>query len=48
MIVSALIVDDDPGVRNMLSSILDLQMLKEVEDAQKNNPFVKYQNPNSW
>ena len=25
-----------------------LQMLKEVEDAQKNNPFVKYQNPNSW
>ena len=25
-----------------------LQMMKEVEDAQKNNPFVKYQNPNQW
>ena len=25
-----------------------LQMLKEVEGAQKNNPFVKYQNPSSW
>ena len=25
-----------------------LQMLKEVGDAQKNNPFVKYQNPSSW
>jgi DNA-binding NtrC family response regulator len=25
-----------------------LQMYKEVEDAQKNNPFVKYKSPSSW
>jgi DNA-binding response OmpR family regulator len=25
-----------------------LQMLKEIEDAQKNNSFVKYQNPSGW
>jgi DNA-binding response OmpR family regulator len=24
-----------------------LQMYKEVEDAQKNNPFVKYKSPSS-
>lgn len=25
-----------------------VQMMKEVEDAQRNNPYVKYQNPNKW
>jgi two-component system response regulator AtoC len=25
-----------------------LQMYQEVEDAQKNNPFVKYKSPSSW
>ena len=25
-----------------------VQMLKEVENAQRNNPYVKYQNPSKW
>ena len=25
-----------------------VQMLKEVENARNNNPYVKYQNPNKW